>query len=70
MKLTLKAARVNAGYTQKGVAEKLKISNKTVCSWETGATIPNVQQVEKLCGLYGVAYDNLIFLPGSSLKAE
>lgn len=70
MKLTLKAARVNAGFTQKNVAEKLKISNKTVCNWETGTTIPNVQQVEKLCGLYGVPYDNLIFLPNGSLKAD
>ena len=70
MKLTLKAARVNAGFTQKNVAEMLGISNKTVCNWETGASIPNVQQVERLCGLYGVTYDNLIFLPNSSLKAE
>ena len=56
VKLTLKAARVNAGLTQKGAAEKLNISNKTLCSWETGATIPNVQQVEHLCTLYNVTY--------------
>ena len=29
VKLTLKAARVNAGLTQKDVAERLNISNKT-----------------------------------------
>ena len=70
LKITLKAARVNAGYTQKGVAEKLKISNKTLCSWETGATSPNVQQVESLCDLYGVKYDNLIFLPNNPVKPD
>ena len=70
VKLTLKAARVNAGLTQKDVAERLNISNKTVCSWETGATIPNVHQVESLCELYNVTYDHLIFLPSNPLKAE
>lgn len=70
LKLTLKAARVNAGLTQREVAEKLKISNKTVCAWETGATIPNVQQVDSMCELYGVAYDNLIFLPNNPVKPD
>lgn len=70
LKLTLKAARVNAGLTQKEVAEKLNISNKTVCSWETGATTPNALQVETLCALYNVTYDHLIFLPHNPLKAE
>ena len=70
IKLTLKAARVNVGMTQKDVAKRLKISNKTVCSWENGDTAPNVQQVEALCGLYGVAYDNLIFLPNNPVKPD
>lgn len=70
VKLTLKAARVNAGFTQKGAAQKLKVSNKTLCSWETGATVPNVQQVESMCALYNVTYDNLIFLPNNPLKAD
>lgn len=70
MKITLKAARVNAGLTQKGAATRLGVSNKTLCSWENGVTIPNVQQVDSMCDLYGVAYDNLIFLPNNPLKAE
>lgn len=68
VKLTLKAARVNAGFTQKDVAKRLNISNKTVCSWETGATVPNIEQVEGLCDLYNVSYDNLIFYPAIRLK--
>ena len=63
VKITLKAARVNAGLTQKDVAERLGISNKTLCSWENGITTPNVHQVQSLCDLYGVSYDNLNFLP-------
>ena len=62
-KLTLKAARVNVNLTQKEAAEKLNISNKTLCSWENGETKPNLKYVDAICELYGVAYSDLIFLP-------
>ena len=65
VRLTLKAARVNAGLDQKTAAEKLGISNKTLSSWEKGKTVPSIPQVEKICALYKVSYDNLIFLPQS-----
>lgn len=67
MKITLKAARVNAGFTQKEAAEKLGVSNNTLCSWEKGTSMPNIQQVLKLCELYKVDLDNLIFLPSNPL---
>lgn len=67
IKITLKAARVNAGFTQKEVAEKLGISNATVCKWEQGSSMPNIQQVQQICELYDVSYDNLIFLTGNPL---
>lgn len=67
MKITLKAARVNAGLTQKEAAEKLGVSNVTVCNWENGLSVPNIQQVLKICELYKVDLDNLIFLPGNPL---
>lgn len=67
VKLTLKAARVNAGYTQKDAAEKLGVSNATLCNWENGTSYPNIPQVEKICELYGVSYDYLIFLPNNPL---
>lgn len=69
-KLTLKGARVNAGYTQKVAAKHLGVTNKTLCNWENGVSFPNVLQVDKICKLYGVSYDNLIFLPKNPLKAE
>ena len=62
MKLTLKAARVNAGYSQKEAAEIIGISNKTLCSWENGKTFPDQPMIEKLCGLYGVTYDMIVFV--------
>ena len=62
-KITLSAARVNAGYSQKTAAELLDISNKTLCSWEKGKTFPEQPMIEKLCNLYGVTYDMINFAP-------
>lgn len=62
-KITLSAARVNAGYSQKKAAELLGISNSTLCSWEKGKTFPDQPMIDKICDLYGVAYDMINFVP-------
>lgn len=67
IKISLEAARVNAGLSQKAVAEKLKVSNKTVCNWENGKTFPSAEHIDALCKLYGMPYDNINFLPNNSL---
>lgn len=62
-KITLSAARVNAGYSQKAAAELLDISNKTLCNWEKGKSFPDQPMIERLCNLYGVTYDMINFAP-------
>lgn len=62
-RITLTAARVNAGYSQKRAAELLGISNKTLCNWENGKTFPDQPMIEKICNLYGVTYDMINFAP-------
>lgn len=62
VKLTLKAARVNAGFTQEEAATRLEISASTLGNWEKGTSFPDAQQINAICELYGVSYDNLIFL--------
>ena len=66
-KLTIKAARVNAGYSQKAAAKELKISNKTLCGWEKGKSAPSVHHADAMCKLYGVSYDDVIFLRSNPL---
>lgn len=66
-KITLKAARVNVGLTQKEAAAQLGVSNKTLGNWENGLSMPNVKNVAAICSLYGVGYDNLIFLTSNPL---
>ena len=70
IKISIRAARVNAGYSQKEAADRLGVSNKTLGSWENGITFPPADKIAALCELYGVSYDNLNFLPGDSLKAK
>lgn len=63
VKMTLEAARRNVKLTQKEAAGKLDVSNATLCSWEKGKSFPDAQQIDRICELYGVSYDNLNFLP-------
>lgn len=63
MKMTLKAARINVGLTQKQAAEKLNVSKDCLSNWERGKCFPNVMDLKKIENLYGVPYDNIIFLP-------
>lgn len=61
--ITLKAARVNAGYTQKQAAVALGVSNCTLVNWEKGISMPKANHIDAICDLYKVTYDMLIFLP-------
>ena len=63
MKITLKAARVNAGLTQEEVAKKVKKSKNTIVNYESGKRSPDMVTGKALAELYGCSVDDLIFLP-------
>ena len=54
MKWRLSACRVQTGYTQKEAGELIGVSEKTIVSWETGRTAPNMANAQKLSELYGI----------------
>lgn len=60
-KITLKAARVNAGMSQREVAEELHVAQTTVRNWENGKTDPKLGQFMKMCSLYKVSSDSIFF---------
>ena len=60
--------RKSKGYTQQEVADTLGVSNKTVSSWETGASCPDISMLPVLAELYGVTCDELI--RGKRLSSE
>lgn len=48
------------GFTQAEVAEKLNISNRTLSSWETDRTVPDILLLPSIADLYGVTVDELL----------
>lgn len=63
VKLTLKAARVNAGLTQEEAGQCIDVSKDVISNWERGLSYPDVIQLKKIEDTYHVTYNNLIFLP-------
>ena len=67
LKISLAAARVNAGLTQEEVAKFMRVSKNTVVAWEKGNTEPKISQAKELSNLYQMPLDH-IFLPEISNK--
>lgn len=63
MAITLKAARINRDMTQEAAAKELGITKGTLASYESGKTIPKISMAKKIARLYGLAVDDIIFLP-------
>lgn len=62
MPITLRAARVNKGLTQESAGKLLGVSLYTISNWESGKTYPDALQILKIQDVYGIKYDDLIFL--------
>lgn len=56
---SLGAARRAAGRTQEEAAVALGVSRQTISKWETGETLPDIIQCQKLAALYGTDLDQL-----------
>ena len=69
MRITLKAARVNAGLSQDDVARMMHKSNKTIGMWENGQTSMDAANFIVLCDLYRVNKDDII-LPSELAESE
>lgn len=57
IQISLAAARVNAGLTQRDVASELGVSQNTIINWEKYVTEPSIMQARKLTELYGIPSD-------------
>lgn len=54
MKISLKAARVNANLTQKQVADIIKVNKHTIINWENGRTCVGYAPLKLLSELYNI----------------
>ena len=66
MKLTLKAARVNKGLPQKDAAKLMGVSRNVISNWERQISFPDVLQVKRIEEVYGLQFQEIIFLPSES----
>lgn len=52
--------RTDAKMTQEELANKIKVTNKTVSKWETGKEMPCVEKLEPLARILGVSIAELL----------
>ena len=57
----LRLLRTNNGISQRDLAKKISVNNKTISKWESGSSLPNYQQFLKLCELFKLTFDELYF---------
>ncbi|MGE6630648.1 helix-turn-helix domain-containing protein [Bacillus sp. NPDC077027] len=56
----LKKMRKIQRYTQEEVAEKISVSRQAVAKWESGETVPDINNCKALAELYEVTLDDLV----------
>lgn len=57
---SMKKLRKSAKLTQEQVAERLNVSRQTVAKWETGESLPDIDNCIALAQLYRVSLDDLV----------
>ena len=60
--------RKSLGMTQKQLAEKLGMSDKSVSKWERGVCLPDVSVYKELCSILGISLNE--FLAGEDIAQE
>ncbi|AWB44650.1 XRE family transcriptional regulator [Paenibacillus sp. CAA11] len=58
--MNLKKMRKVHRLTQEQVAERIGVSRQAVAKWESGETVPDIQNCIALAEMYGVALDDLV----------
>ncbi len=56
----LKYLRKGANLTQEQLAEKLNVSRQAVTKWESGQSMPDIQNLKQMADMFGVSMDNLV----------
>lgn len=64
----LQSVRKTQGLTQKELAEKINVSDKTISKWETGASLPDTSILVELCKVLEISVNELV--AGQSIPKE
>ena len=66
-KRTLRGARADKGYTQAQAAKLIGVGLSTLQKWENGASYPKQPQIDIICKIYEVNYNDLDFAPNKKI---
>ena len=61
IRISLSAARVNAGMSQQELADALNVSKSTISAWENYKTPMPVDKAEQMSNLYGLPMECIKF---------
>ena len=61
MQLTLKAIRVNKGWTQEEASKEIGISVDTLRNYENGKSYPDIPILKRIEEVYETPYNNINF---------
>lgn len=61
LKTKIMCCRINAGLSVEQLAEKLGVSCQTLCNWESGETVPDIDKLMLIAETFGVTTDWLLY---------
>lgn len=56
----IQLSRKAKGFTQKELAEKINVSDKTISKWENGNSLPDTAMLSSLCRVLGISVNELL----------
>ena len=62
----LQALRKARGWSQEGLATQINVSRQALSKWESGASVPDTENVVALSRLFGVSTDYLLLENGET----
>lgn len=61
MAISIKAARLIAGFTQKEVGDHVGKSKNTIASYESYATQPDIQTAQAMAKMFNLTLDDIVW---------
>jgi len=52
--------RKEIGMSQKTLAAKLNLTDKTISKWESGKGLPSLEALVELCDIFGISVDEIL----------
>lgn len=68
--LQIAKLRKNKGYTQKDLAEMMNVSFQAISKWERGLSLPDLETLHKLCGVFNISFNYFLFDAYSALSFD